>query len=56
MKKWVVEDWEFELTAFDGKAAHCRLGIEKGDQFVFPMNVLQEYVPELCHRFIHGVR
>jgi uncharacterized repeat protein (TIGR04076 family) len=35
MKKWVVEDWEFELTAIDGKAGHCRLGLEKGDKFVF---------------------
>ncbi|MBQ4088587.1 MAG: TIGR04076 family protein [Clostridia bacterium] len=35
MKRWVVEDWEFELTAIEGKAAHCRLGIEKGDRFVF---------------------
>jgi len=35
MKKWIVEDWEFELTATDGKAGHCRLGLEKGDKFVF---------------------
>ena len=35
MKKWVTEEWEFELTAIEGKAAHCRLGIEKGDTFVF---------------------
>ena len=35
MKKWIVEDWEFELNATDGKAGHCRLGIEKGDKFVF---------------------
>ena len=35
MKKWVVEAWEFELTATNGKAGHCRLGIEKGDKFVF---------------------
>ena len=35
MKKWVVEDWQFELTAIEGQAAHCRLGIEKGDKFVF---------------------
>lgn len=35
MKKWIVEDWEFELTATEGKAGHCRLGIEKGDKFVF---------------------
>lgn len=35
MKKWVVEDWQFELTATDGKAADCRIGIEKGDKYVF---------------------
>lgn len=35
MKKWVVEDWAFELTAADGKAGDCRLGIEKGDRFTF---------------------
>lgn len=35
MKKWMVEDWQFELTVTEGKAEHCRLGIEKGDQFVF---------------------
>jgi uncharacterized repeat protein (TIGR04076 family) len=35
MKRWVTEEWEFELTAIEGKAAHCRLGIEKGDTFVF---------------------
>jgi len=35
MRKWVTEDWEFELTVTDGKAGHCRLGLEKGDKFVF---------------------
>jgi len=35
MNKWVTEDWEFELTATNGKAGHCRLGLEKGDRFVF---------------------
>ena len=35
MRKWCTEDWEFELTATDGKAGHCRLGLEKGDKFVF---------------------
>ncbi len=35
MRKWVVEDWEFELTAIDGSSENCRLGIEKGDVFVF---------------------
>lgn len=35
MKKWVTEDWQFELTAVEGKAADCRLGIETGDRFIF---------------------
>ena len=35
MQKWVTEDWEFELTVANGKAGHCRLGLEKGDKFVF---------------------
>ena len=35
MKKWVVEDWKFELTLIEGKATDCRLGFEKGDKFIF---------------------
>lgn len=35
MQKWVTEDWKFELTVIEGKAKHCRLGLEKGDKFVF---------------------
>ena len=35
MQKWMAEDWEFELTAIEGKARHCRLGLEEGDKFVF---------------------
>ena len=35
MKKRVTEDWQFELTATEGSARSCRLGIERGDRFVF---------------------
>ena len=35
MRPWIVEDWQFELTALEGKAENCRLGIEAGDTFVF---------------------
>ncbi len=35
MQQWIVEDWEFELTAIEGKSSNCRLGIENGDKFVF---------------------
>lgn len=46
MKKWVVEDWKFELTAIDERAECCRLGIEKGDKFVFYMNARQVFALE----------
>ena len=35
MQKWCTEDWQFELTVIRGKAGHCRLGLEKGDKFIF---------------------
>ena len=35
MNKWIIEDWEFELSVTEGEAAHCRAGLEKGDRFVF---------------------
>lgn len=47
MQKWCTEDWQFELTAIEGKAGHCRLGLEKGDKFVFsyecPKTMIQVY-------------
>lgn len=47
MKKWVTEDWQFELTAFEGKAANCRLGLEKGDSFVFTYECPQGMCPRV---------
>lgn len=51
MKKWVTEEWQFELTAIEGKAAHCRLGIEKGDKFIFsyecPVGICPRVMSEL---------
>lgn len=35
MKKWVNEDWGFELSVVKGNAGHCRLGLEQGDRFAF---------------------
>ena len=35
MKKWMAEDWQFEVTVTDGFAEDCRLGLEKGDKFTF---------------------
>ena len=31
MKKWIIEDWEFEITVT--KASPCRMGFEVGDKF-----------------------
>ena len=33
MKKWIAEDWEFEITITKGIAEHCRMGFETGDKF-----------------------
>ncbi len=35
MKKWVVEDWAFEVRVLEGEAKSCRLGMEAGDVFRF---------------------
>lgn len=33
MKRWIEEDWQFEITVADGDASRCRLGLETGDRF-----------------------
>jgi len=33
MKRWIVEDWEFEVTVT--RAQPCRIGLEVGDRFSF---------------------
>ena len=35
MRKWMAEDWAFELTVLEGRAEDCRLGLETGDVFRF---------------------
>ena len=45
MKKWVVEDWGFEITATHGKAGNCRLGLEAGDKFSFQYEVPVGFCP-----------
>jgi len=46
MKKWVTEDWEFELTVARGKASHCRLGFEAGDKFTFRYETPANFCPK----------
>jgi len=47
MKKWVTEDWEFEITVVEGKAGHCRLGLEKGDVFIFQYGCPADMCPKI---------
>ncbi len=44
MQKCYTEHWQFELTVIEGKAGHCRLGLEKGDRFIFSY----EYTAGMC--------
>ncbi len=45
MQKWMAEDWEFEIIVTDGGARYCRLGIEKGDRFVFQYGCPADFCP-----------
>jgi len=45
MRKWMKEDWEFEVEVTDGTAKSCRLGIEKGDRFVFQYGCPKDFCP-----------
>lgn len=47
MNKWVTEDWQFELTVTSGKAAHCRIGLETGDKFLFSYECPQGICPRV---------
>ena len=46
MKKWVTEDWEFEIVIAHGKAGHCRLGLEAGDKFTFQYGTPAGFCPK----------
>lgn len=35
MRRWIQEDWAFEVTVLQGEADQCRLGLETGDRFPF---------------------
>ena len=45
MNKWIVEDWEFEITVTEGKAEQCRSGLEKGDKFTFQYEFPANFCP-----------
>lgn len=45
MKKWILEDWAFEVTVLEGQAKHCRIGMEQGDQFIFQYATPADFCP-----------
>lgn len=45
MKKWLVEDWAFEVTVLSGEAHSCRLGMEAGDAFRFEYGCPEGFCP-----------
>ena len=47
MKKWIAEDWEFELAVIEGKARHCRIGLEEGDKFIFQYSCPADICPRV---------
>ena len=46
MKKWIEEDWKFEITVTKGCAKHCRLGFEEGDVFTCEYAVPDGFCPK----------
>ncbi len=45
MKKWMAEDWMFEVTITAGEAKDCRIGMEKGDVFRFEYACPAQFCP-----------
>lgn len=45
MKKWMAEDWAFEVTVTAGEAKNCRIGIEAGDVFSFQYACPADFCP-----------
>jgi len=45
MKKWIKEDWAFEVKVLRGEAKHCRLGLETGDKFYFEYECPSGFCP-----------
>ena len=45
MKKWIVEDWAFEVNVIKGEAQNCRLGLETGDVFRFEYGCPADFCP-----------
>ncbi len=45
MKKWLAEDWAFEVLVTEGKHQKCRIGLETGDRFCFEYATPEGFCP-----------
>ena len=45
MRKWLTEDWAFDLVVINGQASTCRLGLETGDTFTFEYETPANFCP-----------
>ena len=45
MKKWMAEDWAFEIEILRGEPKNCRIGLEKGDVFRFEYACPADFCP-----------
>ena len=45
MRKWMAEDWAFEVTVVHGEAENCRIGMEEGDIFRFQYGCPADFCP-----------
>lgn len=50
MKKWIKEDWAFEITVTKGKAEECRMGFETGDRFTCEYECPAGFCPKTMHQ------
>lgn len=59
MKKWLQEDWRFEITVVAGRAEDCRMGLEKGDHFACGYECPAKFCPKtmaLLHTYCEIAR
>lgn len=45
MRRWMEEDWAFEITVLSSHAGNCRLGMEQGDSFSFAYGCPADFCP-----------
>jgi len=50
MKRWLEEEWTFEIEVMEGEACHCRMGLETGDRFECTYECPAGFCPKTMHQ------